>query len=105
MNRLLLERTARREQLILQAAAQRGLLAQHTDQLRVTIALADKGLNIFRFVKKHRVWITSGSLLLLILKPASIISPSKKWLRIGWFVFQILQKVRDNNKPMLPRAN
>lgn len=91
MNDKLTQLAARRELLVSRAAAQRLVLAQNIEPWRRPLALVDQGLNVFRFIKRHPVWIAGGSALLAMLRPER----TGKWLRRGWVAWQIIRKLRD----------
>lgn len=81
---------ARRQRLIAQAASQRALLAQKADSWRKPLAMADKGLSVLRYIKHHPIVVAGGGATLL-----SIANPNgiTKWLRRGWFVWQLTKKI------------
>ena len=91
MNHPLQTVTEKRQHLIAQIASQRMLFAQNADSLRKPLAMADKGLNVLRYIKHHPILIAGGSAALL-----SIARPSRiwKWYRRGWLVWEILSNFR-----------
>lgn len=82
--------TVRRQRLIAQAESQRVLLAQNADSLRKPLAMADKGLNVLRYIKHHPLVVAGGGATLL-----SIANPNgiTKWLRRGWLAWQLTKKI------------
>lgn len=90
MNEKLTRLAERRERLIMQAAAQRTVLAQHIEPWRTPLALADQGLDALRFIKNHPVWIVGGGLLLAAVRPGR----AGKWLGLGWVTWKMLLKLR-----------
>jgi hypothetical protein len=90
MNRHLQKLANRRQYLIAQASSQRTLLAHNADSLRHPLAMADKGLNILRYIKHHPIVIAGGGAALL-----SIANPNGigKWLRRSWLAWQLTKKI------------
>ena len=92
MNKKLLKLALRREYLVLEASKQRVQIAQAVDAWRAPLALADKGLAVISFVKKHPVWMAGGSAILLkVLRPSRV----GKWLSRGWVAWQLLRKLQN----------
>ena len=91
MNKKLSKLAEQRMHLVAEIASQRVLLSQNMMPLRASLALADKGLAIVRYIKNHRLLASSGSVVLL-----STVLPNSigKWSRRAWFVWQILRKLR-----------
>lgn len=96
MNRSLQKLAARREHLIAQAASQRVLLSQNANSWRKPLAIADKGLNVLRYIKHHPIVVAGGGATLL-----SIANPSgiAKWLRRGWLAWQLTKRIIQKNHP------
>ncbi len=90
MNKKLALLIERRQQLILQAAEQRIVLAQDIQPLRSSIALADIAIVAVRYVKRHPILMLGGASLLGMLKPTRW----GKWLHRGWIVLEITHKLR-----------
>ncbi len=88
MNRRSLPLAERRERLIAQAAAQRKEVAHCIEPWRAPLALADRGLNALRVVKRHPEWIAAGVLLLAALRPHGV----GKWLGRGWVAWQMIHR-------------
>ncbi|MHB0974981.1 MAG: YqjK-like family protein [Thiobacillus sp.] len=85
MNRKLTQLAERREYLVAQAAAQRTALAQHAAPWRAPLALADRGLDILRTIRRHPAWLLGASLLLVALRPGR----AGRWARFAWVGWQV----------------
>jgi len=95
MNDKLTRLAVRREQLIAQAAAQRGVLAQSMESWRTPLALADQGLAVVRRIKSRPAWLVGAALLLAVVRPAGLRSGRLgKWLRRGWVAWQVVRNLR-----------
>ena len=68
----------RRERLVAQATVQREILAQSIKPWLVPLTLADRGLAVLNFVKKHPGWMIVGVLLSVYRS-----NPLGKYLRQG----------------------
>jgi hypothetical protein len=91
MSNKLLELAQRRERLIQEAADQRVQLTQAVDVWREPMALIDKGVAALSFIKKHPVWMASGSAILLkVLRPSRV----GKWVSRGWIAWQLMRKLQ-----------
>ena len=86
MNRL----AERRERLISLAASQRIALAESIEPWRTPLAIADRGLEALRYLKRHPGWIVAGAATLVALRPV----PIGKWLRRGWAAWLVMRKLR-----------
>ena len=91
MSKKLRNLAARREHLVAQAAEQRILLAQNIETWRAPFALADRGLEAVRYIKRHPICAAGASLGLLT---AMRSSRASKWLQRGWLVWQVVRKLR-----------
>ena len=89
MSAKLIQLAERRERLIAQAAAQRAVLRHEFLSLRKPLVHADQGLEVLRFIQRHRVWIGSAVMLLATLRPG----PFSKWMRRGWTTLQVTQRL------------
>lgn len=85
MNVKLAKLAQRRQQLVAQSAAQRVMIAQHIEPWRTPLALADRGFNIIRYVKRHPVFMVGTLSLLGLMR----LSRAGKWLQGGWLVMQV----------------
>ena len=90
MNPPLHKLAQKRQHLIEQAALQRILFAQNADSLRKPLAMADKGLHVLSYIKHHPIVVAGGGATLF-----SIANPNGigKWLRRGWFAWQLTKKI------------
>ena len=85
MNRKLTHLAERRRQLVAQAAAQRTALAHNLEPWQARLALADRGVAVFRYIGRHPALMVGAALLLAALRPRR----AGKWLQRGWVVWQI----------------
>lgn len=79
----------KRERLVAQAAEQRVALAENIQPLRSSMDLADKGLNIVRYVRKHPVLMLGIVAIIGLLKPTRAV----KWLRRSWVASLVLRGI------------
>ena len=89
MNRKLTQLAERREHLVAQAAAQRTALAQHAAPWRAPLALADRGVEALRTVRRHPGWLLAAVLLLVALRPGR----AGKLTRVAWVGWQVGRRV------------
>lgn len=75
----------RRNQLIAQAAVQRAALAHDVMPWRARLALADQGVAVIRYVRRHPALMAGTALLVTALRPRRI----GKWLQHGWLVWRL----------------
>ena len=80
----------RRQLLVAQAAQQRMTLATNIQPLQSSLAIADKGLNIVRYVKKHPILIMGLVSLIGVLRPMRAVS----WFRSSWIASLALSGLR-----------
>lgn len=92
MNEKLLKLTQRRERLVLEAAKQRVQLAQAIEVWREPLALAEQGLAIIRFIKKHPILMAASTALLVRMVRKSFIG---KWLGRGMMAWQLVRKLQS----------
>lgn len=92
MNAKLLQLAKRREALIEQAAKQRAAISKGVQPWRSTLARADQGVAVLRYLKSHPIWLAAGSGLLL-----AILGPGRawRWLGRGWIGLQMLNQLRS----------
>ena len=89
MNENLLRIAKRRERLLVNAEAQRLVLAQSVDVWRKPLEIADQGLYAFRYITNHPMMAAGGGTALLsMLLPGSI----GKWSRRGLLLSLIMRK-------------
>ena len=83
----------RRKQLIRQTEQQREALKKSLQPLQSGLAIADKSLNILKYVKKHSVIILGIASLVGLL---SLIKPirSVNWLRYSWITGLAIRGLR-----------
>ena len=83
MNSTLTQLAKRREYLVAQAAIQRTALAQNAAPWRVPLALADRGVEAIRTIRRHPV--LGAVLMLAALRPGR----AGKWTRFAWVGWQV----------------
>lgn len=79
----------RREQILVQAATQRIVLAQHFEALRTPLLVVDQGITVLRFIKHNPIVFLSISLLMTTLH----LRPTGKWLQRAWLGWQVGRKL------------
>lgn len=87
-----LERLAiRRRTLVEQCAQQRATLSRSAAPWRNTLAQADKGIALLRYLRSHPIWLAAGGGLLL-----AMLGPGRVWrlLGRGWLGLQVLNRLR-----------
>ena len=92
MNKTLTRLAERRTQLVTQAAAQRTALAHDLEPWRARLALADQGIAVIRYVKRHPALLAGAALLIAALSPRHV----GTWLRRGWVVWQFGRRLRKS---------
>jgi len=85
MNSKLTQLAERREYLVAQAAGQRTALAQNVAPWRAPLALADRGLEALRTIRRHPGLLLGAALLLVALRPGR----AGKWTRFAWVGWQV----------------
>ena len=85
MNKKLTALAERRNRLVTQAAVQRSELTQHMEPWRARLALADRGIAVFQYVRRHPALMVGAALLLAALRPRR----AGIWLKRGWAMWQI----------------
>jgi hypothetical protein len=90
MNKKLTRLAERRNQLVAQAAAQRTALAHDLEPWRARLALADQGIAVIRYVKRHPALLAGAALLIAALRPRRV----GTWLQRGWVAWQIGRRLR-----------
>jgi len=89
MNGRLTELAERRERLVAQAAAQRTALAQNAAPWRAPLALADRGVEALRTIRRHPAWLLGATLLLVAVRPGR----AGRWTRFAWVGWQVGRKL------------
>jgi hypothetical protein len=90
MNKKLSHLAERRSLLIKQAAAQRTALTHHMAPWHARLALADRGMAVFRYMGRHPALMVGAALLLAALRPQR----AGKWLQRGFVMWQIGRRLR-----------
>lgn len=90
MNRKLAQLAARRQHLVALVAAQRTVLVQDIEPWRARLALADRGVALFQYVRSHPVLLAGPALLLAVLRPRRV----GNWLQRGWIMWQLGRRLR-----------
>jgi hypothetical protein len=80
----------RRQRLIQQAAEQRNMLSQNIEPLRKPFAIADRGLEIIRYVRENPLLMAGTTALLGIIRPLRY----TKWFHAGWLAFKLARNMR-----------
>lgn len=89
MNSKLTQLAERRDHLVAQAAAQRTALAQNAAPWRAPLALADRGVEALRTIRRHPGLLLGAALLLVALRPGR----AGKWTRFAWVGWQVGRRV------------
>ena len=100
MNKKLTVLAKHRQQLVAQAAEQRAALGANVAPWHAPLALADKGLEAVRYVKRHPVLMIGVVALFAILRR----HPGGKWLQRSWAMYELARKfgplfLNTKNKP------
>ncbi len=85
MSGKLTELAERRTHLVAQAAAQRVALAQNAAPWRAPLALADRGMNAVRTLRRHPAWLLGAALLIVALRPGR----AGKFTRLAWVGWRV----------------
>jgi hypothetical protein len=80
----------RRAILVARAETQRRSLARAINPWGRRLALADRALAVFRFIRGHPAWMIGGFVLLATGRGGRGV----KWLQRSWLTIRILQKLR-----------
>lgn len=90
LNKKLVYLAERRQQLVVQAAAQRKALAQNMAPLRQPLATVDRGIRVVRYIKQHPAFAIGATTLFGLLRRTRL----AKWLRSGGSVLFIAGNLR-----------
>lgn len=90
MSKRLIELAERRERLVALAALQRSEFSRKLSPLKTGCAIADKGVMAVRYLRQHPALVAGGVGLLVALRPRKAFS----WIKRGWFVWRLAQKLR-----------
>jgi len=88
----------RRRWLVSQAAAQRLVLSQEMAHWKPRLALADRGIAVFRYVRRYPLLLAGAGVLAVLLRPRS----GGVWLRRGLLAWQLagsLRRLKNDLKP------
>lgn len=91
MNRRLIELAERRERLVAKAALQRDELARRAAPWKGVLAVADRGVEAVRYLRRHPGLVAGAVGLFVALRPARAFS----WLRRGWSAWRMWRKLRQ----------
>lgn len=89
MSRKLALLAERRQKLVLKIASQRALLAQNIAPLQEPIATADRGLQVFRYFKKHPVLMLGATTLISVIK----LDRLSRWLQTSLSILHLARSV------------
>lgn len=92
MNSTLNRLAERREHLVAQAAAQRTALAQCVAPWRAPLALADRGLEGLRTLRRHPALVLGAAVVFAALRPRR----AGKWPRLLWAGWRIGRRMFRN---------
>lgn len=91
MSSKLIKLSERRATLVARSAQQRTEVAQAMEPWRRPLALADKGLDVVRYIRQRRpVFLAGVMVIAAIWRPKSMLG----WLRRGWGVWRTAQAAR-----------
>jgi hypothetical protein len=96
MNSRLNRLAERRESLVAQAAAQRNALAQNVAPWRAPLALADRGMEALRYIRRHPALLLGAALMFAAWRPGR----AGKWTRFLWAGWQVGRRVFKNDMPL-----
>lgn len=91
MNPELRHLAERRRRLVARSATQRSALARDLEALRAPLALADQGLAVLQYIRRHPALIAGAALLLAVLRPRL----TGRWLRRGLMLWQVGRTLRS----------
>lgn len=86
----LVELALRKQRLQLRAAAQRDALIHHAAALDPLLRGADRIGDGLRWARSHPALLAGVAAFLLVARPRRTV----RWLRRGWFGWQLLQRAR-----------
>ncbi len=75
----------RRAELVERSAAQRAELAGACLAWRAPLAMADRGVAVWRFAKRHKVLVAGMGAMLAVVRPFHTL----KWLKRGWILWRL----------------
>ena len=87
-----LDRIAQRRSHLQEVAAiQRAQLSQGVERLRAPLALADRGVEAIRFMRRNPLVLGGASILFVALRRYRM----GKWLQRGWLAWQVVRRLRN----------
>lgn len=96
MNEKLTALAERRQKLVHKAALQRTVLTQCMEPLRQPLVIADHGLEVVRYFRKHPVLMVGVSTLSGVLIRKFHTARINVFLQTGWSVFQLVRDIRES---------
>jgi hypothetical protein len=101
MNKKLARLTERRQHLVNRAAAQRLALARNIAPWHTPLALADRSVTLWHYIKRHPRWIIGGVVMLAALGPGR----AGSWLGRGLVAWQLLDTLLGSARQPENAAN
>jgi hypothetical protein len=103
MDRNLARLAERRKRLVNRAAVQRVALAQNIAPWHIPLALADRSISAWHFIKRHPKWMAGGVVVLVALGPGRVGS----WVGRGLLAWRVLDALlssthQPENPTILP---
>jgi hypothetical protein len=90
MNERLLKLAERRATLVARADSQRDALALAAAPWHKPLALADRGLSIFRHLRQQPALLAGAALAAMLLRPRRIL----KWGQRGWLAWRLVRSLK-----------
>jgi hypothetical protein len=87
----------RRRWLVSQAAAQRQVLSQEMAQWKPRLALADRGIAVYRYVRRYPALLAGAGLVAVLLRPQRGAALLQRGL-LAWQLFVSLRKLGNDLK-------
>lgn len=91
MSQCLIELAERRERLIAKSASLRAGFAVEAQPLKRALAVADRGVEGFRYLRQHPGLVAATVGLFVALRPRRAIS----WAMRGWSMWRLFRNVRQ----------
>lgn len=91
MNGRLAQLAERRRQLVVQADAQRAMLAYELEPWRARLALVDQGVTALRHAGRHPILIAGALLLFVAWRPRR----AGLWLQRGWLAWRLGRRLLE----------
>jgi len=80
----------RRRWLVSQAAAQRQVLSQEMARWKPRLALADRGIAVYRYVRRYPALLAGAGVVTVLLRPWR----GAVWLQRGLIAWQLVNRLR-----------